>query len=200
MGFPPTTTKGSNDANKVTTFNWIFPFNLISHVGITATLGLMDILGLDPGASNPGDVITNVAGVPTWAPAGSGSSELLVANTNTGTFSNTSPIIYDNVTRNTLSRASYNNTNGITTILASIDVRVTFSGTSQARPIAILIQLNGVKEYVAQYSIAADAVTEGNTIIPGLVNGDTLQIVNEAAVGEALTADAAKNVFTLQVL
>lgn len=51
-GLPPTTSKGSGDANPVTTFNYEFPFFPITHVGTKATLGVLSPAGGGTGASS----------------------------------------------------------------------------------------------------------------------------------------------------
>jgi hypothetical protein len=45
MGLPPTSTKGSGDTNPVTTFEFDFPNNTITHTGVKASVGTLTIAG-----------------------------------------------------------------------------------------------------------------------------------------------------------
>ena len=88
---PPTTTKGSGDANPFVTFNFQFPNQTVSHSGVTATIGTLSIAGGGTGQTTAAAALSALGGVPS-----TGSSSITTVGTITsGTWNgSTIPIAF----------------------------------------------------------------------------------------------------------
>lgn len=117
-----------------------------------------------------------------------------IANVATGVvFDGTVWLAYTNVIEDNLNQLV---AGAFTAKVAGL-YQVNFSGSSQARAIAVALRKNGTKIVVATSSPAANTVSSGSTLVR-LAVGDVLDVTNEAGGSELTTANATYNVFSVK--